>query len=91
MRRIIVMTTNRFDPGIGRATQFKKRQCPNPGGRLKSRLLSEALRVRLAEVKPDDPERRTHAEIVAGNLINIACSQGPGAVATMGELGSRRR
>jgi len=88
---MIVMTTNhRFDPAIGRATRFQKGQpSPNPGGRPKSRLLSEALRVRLAEVKPDDPERRTYAEIVAENLINIACSQGPGAVAAMGELGNR--
>jgi hypothetical protein len=41
-----------FDPDIGKATRWKKGQAsPNPGGRPKSRLLSEALRTRLAEVK----------------------------------------
>jgi len=55
-----------FDPSIGRATHWKKGQTsPNPGGRPKSRLLSEALRTRLAEVKPDDLTGRTYAEVVA--------------------------
>ena len=40
-----------FDPNIGASTRWKKGQAsPNPGGRPKSRLLSEALRFRLAEV-----------------------------------------
>lgn len=79
-----------FDPGIGKATQWRKgRPSPNPGGRPKSRLLSEALRARLGEVKPDDPTGRTFAEIVAENLINIACKQGPGAVAAINEIGDR--
>ncbi len=38
-----------FDPSIGRATQFRKGQSGNAGGRPKSRLLSEALRNRLAD------------------------------------------
>jgi hypothetical protein len=54
-----------FDPSVGRATQWKKGQSGNVGGRPKSRLLSEALRNRLAEVKPDDPAGRTYAEVVA--------------------------
>jgi len=46
-----------FDPDIGKATRWKKGQAsPNPGGRPRSRLLSEALRTRLAEVKPDDTQ-----------------------------------
>jgi hypothetical protein len=66
---IVVMTTN-FDPSIGIATQWKKGQrSPNPGGRPKSRLLSQALGIRLAETKPDDPEGRTYAEVMAANLV----------------------
>ena len=44
-----------FDPNIGRGTQWRKGTSGNPGGRPRSRLLSEALRTRLAEVKPGDP------------------------------------
>ena len=79
-----------FDPSIGKATQWKKgRPSPNPGGRSKSRLLSEALRTRLAEVKPGDPAGRTYAEVVAENLIEIACSEGPGAVHAASEIADR--
>ena len=79
-----------FDPDIGKATQWKKgRPSPNPGGRPKSRLLSEALRIRLAEVKPGDPAARTYAEVVAANLIEIACSEGPGAVHAASEIADR--
>jgi hypothetical protein len=82
------MTT--FDPAIGIATRWKKGQpSPNPGGRPKSRLLSDAIRVRLGEVKPDDPEHRTFAEIVAANLIEIACSRGAGAVMAANEISDR--
>jgi hypothetical protein len=79
-----------FDPNIGAATRWKKGQpSPNPGGRPKSRLLSEALRTRLGEVKPGDPTGRTYAEVVAENLIEIACSEGPGAVHAANEIGNR--
>jgi len=79
-----------FDPNIGKATRWKKGQpSPNPGGRPRSRLLSEALRTRLAEVKPDDSEGRTYAEVVAANLIEIACSEGPGAVHAASEIADR--
>ena len=64
-----------FDPAIGNATRWKRGgPSPNPGGRPKSRLLSQALSSRLAEIKPDDPKGRTYAEVVAANLIEIACS-----------------
>jgi hypothetical protein len=57
---MVVMTTT-FDPKIGKATRFKKgAPSPNPGGRPKSRLLSEALRLRLADSKPGDAERRAN-------------------------------
>ena len=78
-----------FDPNIGVATRWKKGSSGNPGGRPKSRLLSEALRSRLAEVKPDDPTGRTYAEVVAENLIEIACSEGPGAVHAANEIADR--
>lgn len=79
-----------FDPDIGKSSRWKKGQAsPNPGGRPKSRLLSEALRVRLAQVKSDDPAGRTYAEIIAENLVEIACSQGPGAVNAANELVNR--
>jgi hypothetical protein len=82
------MTT--FDPGIGKSTQWQKGQrSPNPGGRPKSRLLSEALRARLGELKPGDSEARTYAEIIAANQIEIACSRGPGAVTAMAEIADR--
>jgi hypothetical protein len=79
-----------FDPDIGKATRWRKGQpSPNPGGRPKSRILSEALRSRLAEVKPGDPAGRTYAEVVAENLIEIACSEGPGAVHAASEIADR--
>ena len=85
---IVVMTT--FDPDIGKATRWKRGEpSPNPGGRPKSRLLSDAIRVRLGEVKADDPERRTYAEVVAANLIEIACSRGAGAVTAANEISDR--
>lgn len=78
-----------FNPDIGKSTQWKKGQSGNAGGRPKSRLLSEALRTRLAEVKPGDPAGRTYAELVAENLIEIACSEGPGAVHAASEIADR--
>jgi hypothetical protein len=79
-----------FNPDIGKATRWRKGQpSPNPGGRPKSRLLSEALRIRLAEVKPGDPTGRTYAEVVAANLIEIACTEGAGAVHAASEIADR--
>jgi len=78
-----------FDPRIGMGTRFPKGKSGNPGGRPKSRVLSEALRTRLAELKPDDPAGRTYAEIVADNLIEIACSERPGAVHAASEIADR--
>jgi hypothetical protein len=81
---------NNFDPGIGRSTQWRKGgPSPNPGGRPKSRLLSSALGAKLAGVKPDDREGRTYAEVVAANLIAIACSQDHSAVTAAAEIANR--
>ena len=81
---------NNFDPSIGAATRWKKGQpSPNPGGRPKSRLLSEALRAQLGQLKPNDPGGRTFAEAVAANLIDIACSEDHSAVAAAAEIANR--
>jgi hypothetical protein len=79
-----------FDPAIGAGTRWKKGQpSPNPGGRPKSRLLSSALGAKLAEVKPDDREGRTYAEVIAANLVDIACSEGHSAVTAAAEIANR--
>jgi hypothetical protein len=78
-----------FDPSIGRGTQWRKGHSGNAGGRPKSRLLGEALRSRLAQTKEDDPEKRTWAEIIASNLIEIAASKSPSAIAAANEVCDR--
>jgi hypothetical protein len=40
-------------------------------------------------VKPADPAGRTYAEVVAENLVEIACSEGPGAVHAASEIADR--
>ena len=79
-----------FDPEIGRSTRWLKGgPSPNPGGRPRSRILSEALRAKLAEIAPNDPDRRTHAEVVAANLIALACSRERNSVAAASEIADR--
>jgi len=78
-----------FDPNVGKATQFRKGQTGNAGGRPKSRLLSQALRDRLGEIKPGDPEQRSWAEAIAANLIEIAASKSPNAIAAANEVCDR--
>ncbi len=81
-----------FDPNIGAGTRWKKGSSGNPGGRPRTRLLSEALRSRLARGEShDDPYQRTYAEIVAENLVEIACSEGPGAIALRTRIADRSR
>jgi len=78
-----------FDPAIGSGTRWKKGSSGNPGGRPRTRVLSEALRNRLAEAKPDDPEHRTWAEAIAANLIEIAASKSANAIAAANEVSDR--
>jgi hypothetical protein len=78
-----------FDPNIGLNTRFRKGQSGNAGGRPKSRLLSEALRSRLGQVKEDDSEKRTWAEAIASNLIEIAASKSSNAIAAANEVCDR--
>ena len=78
-----------FDPNIGAGTRWKRGASGNPGGRPRTRVLSEALRNRLAEAKPDDPEHRTWAEAIAANLIEIAASKSANAIAAANEVSDR--
>jgi hypothetical protein len=78
-----------FDPNVGAATRFRKGVSGNPGGRPKSRLLSEALKNRLAQAVDDDPASKTFAEAIADNLVRIACSEEPGAVHAASEIADR--
>jgi hypothetical protein len=78
-----------FDPSIGIGTRFRKGISGNPGGRPRTRVLSEALRAQLGDIKPGDPTGRTSAEVVAANLIEIACGEGPGAVHAANEIADR--
>jgi hypothetical protein len=78
-----------FDSSIGIGTRFRKGVSGNPGGRPRSRLLSEALRNRLGEIRPGDPDKRTWAEAIASNLVEIACGEGPGAVHAANEISDR--
>jgi hypothetical protein len=75
---------------VGRSHRWKKGQSGNPGGRPKSRLVSEALRAQLAEVKPDDPQGRNYAQLIAANLITIASEvEGSEAVHAAGLIADR--
>ena len=75
---------------VGHPNRWKKGQSGNPGGRPKSRLVSEALRTQLAALKPGDPKGRTYAELIAANLIEIASeSDGSEAVHAAGMIADR--
>lgn len=52
-----------------KATQFRRGQSGNPGGRPRSAVLSDAYRRKLAQVDETDPEKRTFAEILAEKII----------------------
>lgn len=75
---------------IGAATRWKKgRPSPNPGGRPKSRTISEALREKLSQIKDDDPQQRTYAQVLAENLISLARSKERNSVAAAVEIANR--
>ena len=78
-----------FDPSVGAGTRWRKGTSGNPGGRPKSRLLSEALRAHLGQVKSDDPEHRTWAEAIAPNLLEIVASKSSNAIAAANEVCDR--
>ena len=78
-----------FNPNIGVATRWGKGKSGNPGGRPKSQTISEALREKLAAIKDDDLQRRTYAQVLAENLILLACSQERNSVAAAVEIANR--
>jgi Family of unknown function (DUF5681) len=59
----------------GPGRPFPKGVSGNPGGRPKSRTLSEAYRKELAKVIPNDPEGRTFAEVIARQVV-LAAAKG---------------
>jgi hypothetical protein len=79
-----------FNPDIGVSTRWRKGgPSPNPGGRPKSRTISEALRQKLAAIKEDDPQHRTFAEVLAENLVSLACAKERNSVAAAVEIANR--
>jgi hypothetical protein len=77
----------RFDPAIGRATRWRKGQAsPNPSGRPKKTLLTEAYRSVLGETFPGDKNERTFAEVIA---FRIAISAARGDLRAALELADR--
>ena len=55
-------------------TRWKPGQSGNPAGRPKSITLSEALRIELAKVLPNDTHERTFAELIAQQLVKAAAT-----------------
>ena len=65
-----------FDPNIGKATRWVKgQQSPNPGGRPRAAVFSEACRIVLRENFPGDRKHRTFAEVIAERLA-VAAARG---------------
>ena len=52
--------------------RFQPGQSGNPCGRPKVKLVSQAIRARLASLVPDDPLGRTYAEKVADAIVDKA-------------------
>jgi hypothetical protein len=56
----------------GKRYRWKKGQSGNPSGRPKSKTLSDAYRTKLEEPVPNDPEKRTWAELIAEAQVRDA-------------------
>lgn len=61
-------------PDVGKATQFKPGQSPNPGGRPSKfdRIISEAMRAQLAERVTED---RSYASMIGENAVKVLNQQ----------------
>lgn len=51
---------------------FQPGKSGNPGGRPKSKILSDAYKRRLTDLVPNDPEGRTYAEFIAARVVLAA-------------------
>jgi Family of unknown function (DUF5681) len=71
-------------PDVGKATQIQPGEVRNPGGRPKSRLLSDAYRVVLADMEKN--KDRTGAELIAKSIARKAIK---GDVAAAREMADR--
>jgi Family of unknown function (DUF5681) len=56
----------------GKPYRWKKGMSGNPSGRPKSKTLSDAYRNKLEEPVPNDPEKRTWAELIAEAQVRDA-------------------
>lgn len=75
-----------FDPAIGNATRWQKGQpSPNPSGRPRKTILSDALRDILEEPYPRDREGRTYAQVIARRVANEAARGNLRAVAEIAD------
>jgi hypothetical protein len=75
-----------FDPAIGRATCWRKGQpSPNPAGRPRKTMLTDALRDVLAQPFPGDGQRRTFAEVIARRIATEAARGNLRAVAEIAD------
>ena len=63
-------------------------QSGNPGGRPKSKLISEAYKVKLESLVPDDPQGRTYAELIADGMI-VEAVRGKNKVNAASEMADR--
>lgn len=52
--------------------QWKAGESGNPGGKPKTKLISQAYRKVLQQIDPNDPEGRTFAEIIALGMVRAA-------------------
>jgi len=76
-----------FDPAIGAATRWKKNgPSPNPGGRPKNALLTDALTSVLAQPFPGDKRGRCFAEVIAWRVAIEAAKGDLKALAQIADL-----
>ncbi len=59
----------------GNPYAWKSGKSGNLVGRPKNRTLSEAYRMKLAEIDPDDPAERTYAEVITDRLVQVAAGR----------------